>query len=61
MPQIFYNSRKGYKRMERKIYYTPYMFVLLKKQEDVICTSADTDIPFIPSDDDVLGDDIFDV
>lgn len=47
--------------MERKIYYTPYMFVLLKKQEDVICTSADTDIPFIPSDDDVLGDDIFDV
>lgn len=47
--------------MKKKIYYTPDMSVLMSKNEDVVCASADTDIPFAPSDDDVLGDDIFDV
>ena len=42
--------------MEKEIYYTPYMSVLMTKREDVICASADTDIPF---NDDVYGDDIF--
>lgn len=47
--------------MEKKIYHTPYMSVLMLEQENVVCASADTDIPFAPSDDDVLGDDIFDI
>lgn len=43
--------------MEKEVYYTPYISVLMTKREDVICTSADTDIPFF---DDVYGEDIFD-
>lgn len=46
--------------MNKKIYREPYISVLMWDQEDVICSSADTDIPFLPSDDDVYDDDIFD-
>ena len=51
--------------MEKKIYYTPYMSALMMNQEDVICSSADTDIPFDTPDTDVpfeldgMGNDIF--
>ena len=53
----FYNVGKGYNIMEKEIYYTPYLFVLVAKTEEVICTSADTDFPF---EDGGYGDDIFD-
>lgn len=42
--------------MEKTVYHTPYMSVIIKKREDVICTSADTDIPFEL---DGMGNDIF--
>lgn len=42
--------------MKKEIYYTPDIDVLMMNWEDVICTSADTDIPF---DFDETGDDIF--
>lgn len=51
--------------LEKTVYYTPYMSILIKKQEDIICTSADTDIPFgtpdtdVPFDLDGMGNDIF--
>lgn len=32
--------------MEKNIYYIPCMSVEMLKQEDVICSSADTDVPF---------------
>ena len=43
--------------MKKEIYYTPNINVLMMGWEDVICNSADTDIPF---DLDEMRDDIFD-
>ena len=48
--------RRGYNGMKKEIYYTPDIDVLMMDWEDVICNSADTDIPF---DFDETGDDIF--
>ena len=39
--------------MEKKIYCKPDMFVLAIEWEDVICSSADTDIPFGTPDTDI--------
>ena len=39
--------RKGYDEMEKRIYHTPYVSVIINEQEDVICASGDTDVPFI--------------
>lgn len=39
--------------MEKVIYYTPEMFLLIIEREDVLCTSADTDVPFLNPDTDV--------
>lgn len=45
--------------MEKYFYQTPNLSIILSEDEDVICTSADTDAPF-GEDSDVYGDDIFD-
>lgn len=43
--------------MKKEIYYIPNIDILIMDWEDVICNSADTDIPF---DLDEMGNDIFD-
>ena len=53
MLRILWNRRKGQCRMEKVIYYTPEMFLLIIEREDVLCTSADTDVPFWNPDTDV--------
>lgn len=59
MPQLFCNKVEENNRMKKNNYCEPYIVVLMRNQEDVICSSADTDIPFLPTDDDVYQDDIF--
>lgn len=39
--------------MEKKVYMIPCMRIIGTKKEDVICNSADTDIPFISADTDI--------
>ena len=33
--------------MKKNIYQIPYLSVTIREEEDVICTSGDTDVPFI--------------
>lgn len=39
--------------MGKNVYNIPYIRIIETKKEDVICNSADTDIPFINADTDV--------
>lgn len=39
--------------MEKNVYMMPYIRIIGTKKEDVICNSADTDIPFLNPDTDI--------